>query len=361
MDLFNYGYSEELTQSLKLRRIKYLSLFSGIGAFEKALKNLGMDFELVGYSEIDKYASKAYSAIHGVSEGMNLWDVKSIDTSKLPNDIDLITYGFPCQDISISGHLKGFWNSDGSLTRSGLFFEALRIIKDTQPVVAIAENVKNLMSESFRNIYHTVVNGLGGAGYNSYVKILNAKDFGIPQNRERVFIVSIRKDKDMGFEFPATRPLELRLKDLLEDDVDKKYYLSDVMMDYITLNINNQKEAGETLKPRVIGGFGNRCNNDTQWHYQNRIYDNEVATAVTTEIHPNYIDREARVRKLTPKECFRVMGFEDEDFNKASKVNSDSQLYKRAGNSIVVNVLEALFMQLKPYFKHDNTAKAVDS
>lgn len=261
MDLFDFGYTEELKKTLVLRRIKLLSLFSGIGAFEKALKNLGWDFDLLNYCEIDPYASKAYAAIHEVSEDMNLGDVKTIDTSNLPKDIDLITYGFPCQDISIAGKTKGFWNEDGSITRSGLFFEALRIIRDTQPVVAIAENVKNLMSESFRDIYHTVVESLGEAGYNSYVQILNAKDFGIPQNRERVFIVSIRKDKDMGFEFPATRPLELRLKDLLEDEVDEKYYLSDVMMDYLTSNSEKQKEAGNgfTFSPTEGGHCqGNR-------------------------------------------------------------------------------------------------------
>lgn len=114
-------------------------------------------------------------------------------------------------------------------------------------------------------------------------------------------------------------------------------------------------DRGGTPRPRVLGGFGERCNNDTQWHYQNRIYDNEVATSVTTDFQPNYVDNEIRVRKLTPKECFRLMGFDDEDFQKASKVNSDSQLYKRAGNSIVVDVLEALFTQLRPYFTKDDT------
>ena len=271
MDLFDFGYSESLKDGSPLRKIRLLSLFSGIGAFEKALKNLGWDLDLVGYSEIDKYASKAYSAIHEVSEDMNLWDVKTIDTSKLPKDLDLLTYGFPCQDISIAGKTKGFWNEDGSITRSGLFFEALRIIKDTQPRVAIAENVKNLMSESFRQTYHTVVESLGAAGYNSYVQILNAKDFGIPQNRERVFIVSIRKDIDMGFEFPATRPLELRLKDLLEDEVDEKYYLSDVMMDYLTTNSEKQKEAGNGFIFSPTDG-GGHCQGNS---HQGRVSDAE--------------------------------------------------------------------------------------
>lgn len=206
--------------------MKVLSLFSGIGAFEKALDNLSVPYDLVAYCEIDKYASKSYAAIHGVYEKMNLGDITKIDEKQLPKDIDLITYGFPCQDISIAGHQKGLFNEDGSKTRSGLFFEALRIIEETQPRVAIAENVKNLTGKRFSEQFKTVLDSLEQAGYNNYWKVLNAKDFGVPQNRERVFIVSIRKDVDNGtFKFPEGFSLELRLKDVLEDEVDDKYYL----------------------------------------------------------------------------------------------------------------------------------------
>lgn len=166
--------------------MKLLSLFSGIGAFEKALENLKIPYELVNYCEIDKYASKAYSLIHNVSENMNLGDITKIDTSKLPKDIDLITYGFPCQDISLAGKQKGMFNEDGSKTRSGLFFEALRIIEDTKPKVCIAENVKNLVSKKFSDQFQIVLQSLEkiGGGYNNYYKVLNAKDYGIPQNKE---------------------------------------------------------------------------------------------------------------------------------------------------------------------------------
>ncbi len=211
--------------------MKLLSLFSGIGAFEKALDNLGIPYELVAFCEIDKYAAKSYQAIHGVPETMNLGDITKVDEKRLPKDIDLITYGFPCQDISIAGNQKGLFNADGSQTRSGLFFEALRIIEETQPRVAIAENVKNLTGKKFAEQFRLVLESLEQAGYNNYWKVLNAKDFGIPQNRERVFIVSIRKDIDNGtFRFPNGFPLELRLKDVLEDEVDERYYISDVSM-----------------------------------------------------------------------------------------------------------------------------------
>ena len=211
--------------------LKYLSLFSGIGAFESALTNLGVDYEVVNYCEIDKFASKSYSAIHGIPETKNLWDITKVNVFNLPKDVDLVTYGFPCQDISLAGHQKGLFNEDGSLTRSGLFFKALDVIEYCKPKVAIAENVKNLVGKKFKPQFDIVLDSLDKAGYNNYWKVLNAKDYGIPQNRERVFIVSIRKDIDNElFEFPKPYSLEKRLKDFLEPQVDEKYYLSDTQI-----------------------------------------------------------------------------------------------------------------------------------
>lgn len=236
--------------------MKLLSLFSGIGAPEKALKNLGLDFELVGFSEIDKYAAKAYSAIHNVPELFNLGDITRIDENALENGIDLITYGFPCQDISVAGKGKGLFNEDGSQTRSGLFFDALRIIEATQPRIAIAENVKNLTGKKFKEQFALILESLESAGYNNYWKVLNAKDYGIPQNRERVFIVSIRKDIDDGnFEFPKPFPLELRLKDMLEEQVDEKFYLSDKAMQNLVANGNfNCNPSGKGMNRKVHDG-----------------------------------------------------------------------------------------------------------
>ena len=166
--------------------IEYLSLFSGIGAFEKAMKNLNIPFHLVGYSEIDRYASKSYSAIFNVPESKNYGDITKIDEKQIPN-VDFITYGFPCQDISISGKQKGLFNEDGSRTRSGLFFDALRIIETCKPKVAIAENVKNLTADKFKEQFEIVLQSLSEAGYNNYWKVLNAADYGIPQQREREY------------------------------------------------------------------------------------------------------------------------------------------------------------------------------
>lgn len=255
--------------------MKVLSLFSGIGAFEKALDNLNVPYELAGYCEIDKYASKSYSAIHGVPESMNLGDITKIDAKQLPKDIDLITYGFPCQDISISGKQNGMFNADGSLTRSGLFFEALRIIEETQPCVAIAENVKNLTGKRFEGQFRTVLDSLEQAGYNNYWKVLNLKDFGIPQNRERVFIVSIRKDIDNGqFKFPTGFPLELRLKDMLEDEVDEKYFVSDKGKAFIT-NPSNWTGSFVSEEPKVKQ-IGNLFPSKTRANpNQGRLYDTD--------------------------------------------------------------------------------------
>ena len=314
--------------------IKLLSLFSGIGAFEKALDNLGIAYELVGYCEIDKYASKSYSAIHGVSEDKNLWDVTKVDEKALPKDIDLITYGFPCQDISLAGKQKGLFNDDGTKTRSGLFFDALRIIEETKPRVAIAENVKNLVGKKFKEQFQIVLASLEAAGYNNYWQVLNAKDYGVPQNRERVFIVSIRKDIDKGYTFPKGFPLEKRLKDVLEDTVDEKYYLSDKAI----AGFNRHKER----HAKKGHGFGWQPTDASGVAFT-------LQTKGGSRPNDNYIEEPVsnkRYRRLTPKEYFRLMGFDDSDFHKAELVNSNTQLYKQAGNSIVVDVLEYILKQI---------------
>lgn len=205
--------------------LRMLSLFSGIGAFETALRRGGYQFEIVNYCEIDPYASKAYSQIHDIPEDYNLKDVRQVNTLLMDN-INLMTWGWPCQDISVAGKQRGFMDSDGNRTRSGLFFEGLRILTELQPEYAIAENVKALTGKKFTAEFETVLTSLDKAGYNNYWKVLNAKDYGIPQNRERVFIVSIRKDIEQKFTFPETQVLKLRVRDLLEKDVPEKFFIN---------------------------------------------------------------------------------------------------------------------------------------
>ena len=319
------------------RDICYLSLFSGIGAFEKALDNLSIRYKLIGYCENDKFAPKSYSAIHGVSESLNLGDITKVDAEALPKDIDLITYGFPCQDISSCGYQKGLFNDDGSPTRSGLFFDALRIIEATKPKFAIAENVKNLTSKRFTHEFQIVLDSLEKAGYNNYFKVLNATHHGIPQDRERIFIVSIRKDADTGsFKFPDPVPLQKSLEDLLEDVVDEKYYLS-------------EKAIGkmERFAPK-------------RWNVSVcPTLTTELAHGTGKNLYPKlykiFLELGRKPRMLTPKECFRLMGFDDESYYRAAAVVSDTQLCKQAGNSIVVDVLMAIFKEL--FIGTDSTAR----
>lgn len=382
--------------------IRFLSLFSGIGAFETALKRLNIPFETVAYCEIDKYASKAYSMLHGISEDLNLHDVRTADISNI-RDIDLLTYGFPCQDISVAGYRKGFFNSDGSRTRSGLFFDALRIIEKVRPKYAIAENVKALTGKKFANEFAAVLNGLSDAGYNNYWSVLNAKDYGIPQNRERVFIVSIRKDCDAGcFSFPDKIPLFLRMKDFLEPSVDKKFYLTtekaahlldSLNRSYVlpgsciddTQNFDDSPRVYEDTVPTLRAGrsiydsaglcptlntmqgggrvtkiiepvcAASRGRNPTKPGDRTpgidtvqrlEINGDGVCNTLTTVQKDNYVlEPPFRIRKLTPRECWRLMGFTDSEFDSVKGI-SNTQLYKQAGNSIVVTVLEVIFKQL---------------
>ena len=469
--------------------MRLLSLFSGIGAFEKALDNIGIGYELVNYCEIDKFASKAYSLIHNVPESKNLGDIRTVDTSQL-KDIDMITYGFPCVDISLSGRMRGF-EHEGEQTRSGLFFEALRIIEDTKPAYAVCENVKNLVSKRFTKEFNIVLSSLEKAGYNNYWKVLNAKDFGIPQNRERVFVISIRKDIDDGkLEFPEPKVLSLRLRNLLEDEVDERYYMSEKSISYICSHgtksfsykpeidlevarpltatmhkshrasqdnyvsevftkhdikvdikdgkptvdhdsivvrentkrgfteanegdsINFEMPNSKTRRGRVGRGVAHTLDTGTfqgvvvkepfivasRGRYvdggkiEQRLEPNfrGVSNTLTTVQKDNLVcdprihvignyspsghdasrivhgcglaptvkenhgtvtavleEPKLRIRKLTPKECFRLMGFDDRDIDVLIENGiSNTQLYKMAGNSIVVDVLEAIFANL---------------
>lgn len=220
--------------------IRVFSLFSGIGAFEKALKRQNINYELVNYCELDKYASKAYSLIHNESENKNLGDITKINEKEL-SDFDLMTWGFPCTDISVAGKQKGFIDESGNITRSGLYYEGLRILQYKKPKYSIIENVKALTQKKFEREFKQIFSDLENAGYNNYYKILNAKDYGIPQNRERIFIISIRKDIDnLTFSFSEGFDNGIRLKDILQTEVDEKYYISQEKTDKLITQLKNK-------------------------------------------------------------------------------------------------------------------------
>ena len=212
-------------------KLQVLELFGGIGACSKALERLGIDYEIADYVEIDKYAVKSFNAIHGTNfepQDICEWD-KDIE-------VDLIMHGSPCQDFSISGKQQG--GDEGSGTRSSLMYETIRIVEKLNPKYVIWENVKNIISKKHKHNYDNYCNRMSELGYINYGQVLNAKDYGIPQNRERVFTISIRKDLNQTFEFPQKQELKLRLKDMLEDKVDEKYYLSEKALNYV-LDMND--------------------------------------------------------------------------------------------------------------------------
>jgi DNA (cytosine-5)-methyltransferase 1 len=224
-----------------MKMLKVRTLFSGIGSPEIALKNLQIPYELVDFCEIDKYAVQSYCAVHNVNPNKNLGDIKKVWGKNLPY-ADLLVWGFPCTDISVAGKQLGIVEGE---TRSGLYYEGLRILRETKPKYSIIENVKNLTGKQFKAEFEQILKDIEKLGYNNYWKVLNAKDYGIPQNRERVFIVSIRIDIDTDtFKFPVGFDNGLRLKDLLEDKVDERYYISQEK----TEKLLNQFRDGEISK-----------------------------------------------------------------------------------------------------------------
>ena len=406
-------------------KLKLLELFGGIGACSSALTRLGINYEIADYVEIDKYAVASYNAIHGTNfepQDITMWD----------NDIevDLIMHGSPCQDFSLAGKQAGGDKDSG--TRSSLMYETIRIVEKLKPKYVIWENVKNLLSKKHRHNFDAYLETMEQLGYTNYYQVLNAKDYGIPQNRERVFTISIRKDIDKNYVFPPKKELKLKLKDMLEDNVNEKYYLSDKMINFFYKNEQVQKEKGNGFRFNVTDGNviaktittragsrmddnflkikeatkqgykeafeGDGVNISSRMKYQRGdvqkesiqtlttsggndrgivlkskckrleslvektdfeegkvlnmdLYNqttNENISQCLTEPHHNSqrLFDGLRIRKLTPLEVWRLMGFDDEDFEKVSKVNSNTQLYKQAGNSIVVNVLEAILTNL---------------
>lgn len=237
-----------------MNKLRLLSLFSGIGAFEKALTNIGINYELVGFSEIDKYAINSYCAIHRVDKMINLNDVSKINVESLPKDIDMITHGSPCQDYSLAG--KGEGGDKGSGTRSSLMWYSIEIIKHCKPKYVIWENVKNVLSKKHKHNFEQYLKDLEVLGYTNYYQVLNAKNYGIPQNRERIYCISILGEHK-SYIFPNSKELTIRLKDILEETVDEKYYLSEKVQSRfkLTKEIKEENNIIGTTAPdfRTIG------------------------------------------------------------------------------------------------------------
>lgn len=311
---------------------------------------------MVNYCEIDPHASKCYSVIHDISEQKNLWDVTTISTHKFSH-IDLITHGSPCQDFSSAGKQLGGEKDSG--TRSSLLWETLKVVRNTMPKYVVWENVKNVLSKKHKPVLDDYLKELEVYGYNNYMPpkgVLNAKDYGIPQNRERVFVVSIRQDIDkQGFKFPPPTKLTKDLSHYLyfrtKDDITENFYKryieqkGYISMDGFIQYINDLP---------ISRGIGTKKMGLYDFNEMDTITTtNGLTGTLTCRNVQNYNKKflyQNRLYKPSPKMCFMLMGFDETDFEKVKNIGTDSDLWDRAGNSIVVNVVQAIFqILLKEY------------
>lgn len=323
--------------------IRLIELFAGIGAQAKALENLGVDFEHYRICEFDKYAVKSYNAIHGTDFApsditrIGGVDLGIVDTDKYTY---IMTYSFPCQDLSLVGKQRGMKKE--SDTRSGLLWQVERLLNecDDLPQILLMENVPQIHGKKNFDDFNSWIKFLESKGYSCFWKDLNAKNYGVPQNRKRCFMISVLGG--FKYEFPNEIPLNYTIKDFLETSVDKKFYLSERMIKgFQKHNVNHkQKGTGFIWKPKT----GEEIANCLRANAALCATDN---TIIQKSDKYNFALNSLSVRKLTPRECFRLMSFTDEDIDKCYAIGmSDSQLYKQAGNSIVVTVLERIFEQL---------------
>ena len=373
-----------------MNKLRVFEAFTGYGSQSIALRNLGVDYEVVAISEIDKYAIKAYYALHD-TDIPNLGDICKIKVEDIPKH-DLFTYSFPCQDLSVAGKQAGL--SKG--TRSGLLYECEKIIEYCKPKYLLLENVKNLVGKKFKPQFDEWLDYLESLGYTNYWKVLNAKDYGVPQNRERVFVVSILRDHQ-PYKSGDKIPLDKCIADILENEVDEKYYINKPFHPLTTMqggmrepkilcegniypsggqngNIYNAEgicptinagigvkgngigsnNAPKILLPCIAASRGRNPNNPSDRTpgapTEQRLEFNTKGTSntITTVQKDNYVvEPTYKIRKLTPRECFRLMGMRDDDIDKIQAAGiSNTQQYKMAGNSIVVDVLEAIFRNL---------------
>lgn len=357
--------------------LRVFEAFAGYGSQRMALRNIGIEFEVVGISEIEGDVILSYAAIHSdflekrehiddyVPEDKdemisyleeinvplnyktfenrakklklpklkdmylanklinNYGDIQGIDPTTLP-DFDLFTYSFPCQDISVAGYQCGLNEDSG--TRSSLLWECCKIIETKRPKYLMMENVKNLVGKNHKENFLKFLDYLESLGYKNSWAILNARDYGVPQNRERVFCISELESK-RDFVFPEPTELKFKFDDILDKDVDERYYLKN----------------GQVMDKPIKQEYS-YCLDSNYWKGTTlqSFLKKRRRQLVTDKVNESgqYVPR-----RLTPKETWRLMGVNDEDIEKASQLVSNTSLYKQSGNSIVVQVLEAIFRQ----------------
>lgn len=376
-----------------MKKIKILSTFTGIGSPEMALRNIGVPFEMIGISEVDRYALLAYEAIHegeddgsfvypskeemlkefeerniaynfssGKSEvpknikdiqklyrahkrNKNFGDIRQIDEQKLP-DFDLFTYSFPCKNISVAGKQASL--EEGSGTQSSLLWECRRIIKHKKPKYLLMENVANLMYDpGHREYLEMWIDEVRKFGYRSYTAVLNGTDFGVTQNRRRVMMVSILDGKKKDFQMPTGEPTTRVVEDDFEDVVQENMFFEDDYCPHIDKHI--KKRSKKYQRPIRVGHVSESVR---QWSH---VYSSKgtVPTMCTDgriniQVDDDTNPRGYHIRRLTPLETWRLMGYTDDDFKKAKEIAglADTKLYERAGRGIVIPMLEAILSNL---------------
>lgn len=315
--------------------IKVFEAFAGIGAQAEALKELGLDYEVVGISEIDKFSIKGYEAIHGPVK--NYGDIRFIE--ELPY-CDLLTYSYPCTSVSINGRKEGM--AEGSGTASSLVWEIGRLLSDCKhfPDVLVMENVDAVLNNRNRAEFDKWIRFLKSLGYTSEYKVLNAKDFGVPQNRKRCFMVSMLENK--RFTFPDGEGCDYILFNFLDDykSVSRKYYLDED-------KTKNYEHLGWKMNysPYELNQIGDL--HKYRMDYMNRVYSIAGLAPCIQTLQGGgrapKIKLDDGIRYLTPTECLRLQGFPEDAISKLREILSKSQLYKVAGNSIAIPCLKAIF------------------
>lgn len=352
--------------------LRLATVFSGIGAIEHALKRMGVPYELVFACDIDNFVKETFFANYNIDENRWFENIQDIDGKPFKGKVDIFVGGSPCQSFSLVGKRRGFKDSRGTL-----FYDFARLVKEIQPKIFIFENVKGLLSHDSGRTWEVIQNTFGELGYDFKAQVLNAKDYGIPQHRERLFVIGFKKKTN--FEFPKPVELTLSMQDLLEDYPEEKYYLGQKGVNFVTSKKNLDKRYTQ-----INGSIAlcQKANQQFNWHgdfvlepprkvdekyylskkvadyvmatgtknfYSKPKTDLKIARPLLASMHKmhragvdNYVTKGSKIRKLTPRECLRLMGFDDT----FKIVVSDTQAYRQAGNSIVVNVLMNILKRL---------------
>ncbi|HFI0138625.1 TPA: DNA cytosine methyltransferase [Streptococcus suis] len=339
--------------------MRFLDLFAGIGGFRLGMERAG--HECVGFCEIDQFARKSYKAIHDTEGEFEFHDITAVADESVRGigRVDVICGGFPCQAFSIAGKRAGFED-----TRGTLFFEIARFASILRPKYLFLENVTGLLNHDNGNTFETILGALDELGYDAEWQVFNSKNFGVPQNRERVFIIGHlrgaggraifpfeRGDKEIGsLQGQSTNTITARYGEAQGSGS----YIIEGQQPKIIQRGHGYNQGGEhDITPTLTSNSWQENNHVKVYDFYNRKTKDEVGTLTASGHQGNTkagtfgILDGIRIRKLTPRECWRLQGFPDWAFDRAQAVNSNSQLYKQAGNSVTVNVIEAIARKLE--------------